>query len=353
MTNYRNTYANINLSNLKHNYKTLTNFSNKSIFGVVKANAYGHGIYEISKQLEDLSCDYLCVSSIDEAIYLRKKNIRTPILVIGYTDSRFVEVAVKNKITLTVSSIDNLNEYIKTNRNLTIHIKIDTGMNRIGIKKLGEYQEALDNIKKSKLNLEGIFTHFYNSDGDIKDSIRQINYFYSMIDSCEYKYKWIHTSNSDATIREIDHRSNACRCGLSLYGIKGIKSSIDIKPVLSLYSEIIHVKELFPGETIGYGATYKVQEKQIIATVPIGYGDGFIRKNQGRFLCVDGHPCEIVGRVCMDQLMIKIDSFYPIGTPVEIIGEHISLDNMSKELNMIPYEVLTLLNSRINRKYIL
>ncbi len=347
---YRNTYCKIDLDSFIHNYQLIKNDSQKEVFAVIKANAYGHGDLQIAKTADQLGCAYLCVSSLDEALHLRKHGISGGILVLGYVNPEYAMIAASNQITLTACS-DEFVQALKPIAGLKVHIKIDTGMNRIGFKRLDDVKKALQDLDALGIEVEGIFTHLHSADTNEASSKQQLTYFYAVIDNLNRKFKWIHSGNSDTTILKLDQRSNACRLGLALYGIKDIKSDLALKPVLSLYSEIVHVKTIQANESVGYGATYQALHEEKIATVCLGYADGFIRKNQGRYVAVNGYPYEIVGRICMDQFMIRVDKDYPLGTPVEVIGENTSLAKMSNELDMIPYEVLTLLSDRIERKF--
>lgn len=352
---YRNTWAEIDLDKFAHNINVIKEYTNKEIFCVVKANAYGHGDFHIATQAMQNGCSYVAVSSLDEAMALRRQGFTKNILILGFVSIGDIKVAIDQKITLTCVSYDwvcELCAHYHDLSDLKLHLKVDTGMNRIGMKKLTELQDALDKLISKNAIVEGIYTHFHSADDVDKIKCeRQKKWFYHIIDSLNYNFKWIHASNSDASISFTDEKCNAVRVGLALYGIKSVESNIDLKPILSLYTKITCIKEVKKNETIGYGATYQCNKDEIIATIPIGYGDGFIRANQGRFVCIDGHPYEIVGRVCMDQCMIKVDKKYPVGTKVEIISEYIPISNMAHELKMIPYEVLCLLSDRIPRIY--
>ncbi len=287
---------------------------------------------------------------------LRNKHYDGNILILGYVRPHDALVALQNNITLTAISYDWIKELcaIKSDlTNLKIHLKIDTGMNRIGMKKINEIQEGLALLLDKNIQVEGIYTHYHSADDEDKTKcIKQRTWFHHVLDSLNYDFQWIHTSNSDATLSFEDDRSNAVRCGLAVYGIACVPTQVALKPCFALYAKISCIKEINANETIGYGATYQSKKNEIIATIPIGYGDGFTRANQGRFVCIDGHPYELVGRICMDQCMIKVDKPYKVGTIVEIIGDYIDIPTMAKELNTIPYEVLCVLNDRIPKVFI-
>ena len=353
---FRKTWAEIDLDKFAYNIESMKVHTNKDIFCVVKANAYGHGDYYIAKQAQDLGCPYVAVSSLDEAIALRKQGFSGGILVLGYVSCDDIGIVIKEKITVTVVSYEWVKELCDSKEalnQLKVHLKVDTGMNRIGMKKVEHLQDSLLRLQNRGVQIEGIYTHYHSADDEDKTAcIRQRNWFHMILDSLQFDFKWIHSANSDASIAFEDSRSNAIRVGLALYGVKNMESTISLKPILSLYTKITCVKTLQKNETIGYGATYRCNKEEIIATIPIGYGDGFIRANQGRFVCIEGHPYEIVGRICMDQCMIKLDKEYPVGTKVELISPYIPIERMAYELQMIPYEVLCLLSDRIPRVYI-
>lgn len=353
---YRGTYSEVDLDKFKNNFNMLQVHTQKAVFCVCKANAYSHGDYYIAKTAWESGSPYICVSSFDEAFSLRKQGFEGDILIMGYVDHECLSEVIKRNITISVFSLDwvmKLQDMLIDVSKLRVHLKIDTGMNRLGLKKYQDIVEALDLLKAFMVDVEGIYTHYHSADQEDKSFCeKQTTWFYHIVDSLAYSFKWIHTSNSDASLSYHDGRSNAVRIGLALYGIKSVESPLALQPVLSLYSTITHIKEVQEGEVIGYGATYRCYKNSIIATLPIGYGDGFLRKNQGRFVCIQTHPYEIVGRICMDQTMILVDQYYPVGTIVEIIGEHIPLAKVAKELDMIPYEVLCLLNDRITKKII-
>ena len=223
-------------------------------------------------------------------------------------------------------------------------------MNRIGFKDLATLHEAYDLLLQSGCSIEGIFTHFCNTDKEDRSyTDNQFAEFKKAVASLNHPFQWIHCDNSDATIFFEDEISNACRVGISLYGISPYTDRL--KPAISLFSEVSMSKSIQAGQSVGYGWTYTAQKDEMIGTCPIGYADGFIRKNQGRYVYVDGMMCEVVGRVCMDQCMIRLDHDIVPGTPVEIFGPHISLETMAEELDTIPYEIICLISGRVTRRY--
>ena len=200
-------------------------------------------------------------------------------------------------------------------------------------------------------NVEGIFTHFATADGDDVAFEKQRSLFYEMIGNCKFKY--IHCCNSAAMTYHHDEKSNMGRLGITMYGCSpNGEEETKFKQVMSLYTKVAMIKKIPAGDQVGYGLTYTAKEDEYIATLPIGYADGFIRKNQGRKVYINGKYYEIVGRVCMDQMMVRVDENVKIGDQVEIFGEHISLESMAKDLDTISYEVLCLISKRVPRVYV-
>jgi alanine racemase len=353
---YRDTYIKIDLDKLKHNLSILTKESGqKSLFCVVKANAYGHGAVPISNFLINQSeVDYLCVSSLDEALELRDAEISFPIIILGYVDPKHVMICIENNITISIVSLEYLNQLLLESieiKKLKAHVKIDSGMNRLGIKNIQDFKEVITTCEASGIKLEGIFTHYHSADASdnsyILDQYRRFNEF---LQATNYHFKWIHISNSDAVFSHHDTTSNAIRCGLAMYGYS--KKSNALQPVLSLYTHVTQIKKVFRNEVISYSATYKSDRDQLIAILPIGYADGLNRKLQDHHLFINGNPARILGRVCMDQLIIEYPNNCTVET-VEIIGDSQNCDDIAKILDTIPYEILTTLSDRITRKYYL
>jgi alanine racemase len=357
MATFRNTWVDIDLDRMTSNIEIIKKTSEKSIFGVIKANAYGHGDIEIARHLERLSVSYLCVSSLDEAINLRNHDIETPIIVLGYTETEHLSLAIDRRITCVIPSKGWLEEALAQNNTLDrliLHIKIDSGMNRVGLKSIDEFKEVLHVADAHNLNIEGIYTHLSSSnieDGTITK--KQIAKFQQFLDSTDKSFKWIHTSNSDAALSlgESDSISNAVRCGIAIYGYSTFEKGLS--PVLSMYCGINQIKRLFPGDQVSYAATYTTVSRETIAVLPIGYADGLDRKLQGYEFFVNGVACEVVGRVCMDLTMIRVPDHTTCKDIVEVIGKHGDAARMANYLQTISYEILTSINSRITRRYIL
>lgn len=351
---YRDTYAKIDCDAIAHNLSLIQKKTSKSLIAVLKANAYGHSDYWVAKTAMKSGCAMVAVSSLDEALALRRQGFYDQILILGHVRPKDIDTAIEHHITVSVISLEWLKEVCDIYpdvHHLLFHIKVDTGMNRIGLKELKEVNDAIDLIQKHGGIAEGIFTHYACADDESKERcVAQYLQFKNILSECDHSFKWIHCENSAAILSFEDDLTNAARCGLIMYGISPVFTKLDFKPALSLISHMTCVKQIHKGETVGYGATYKANEDCIIATLPIGYADGFLRVNQGRTLYCEGEWVEVVGRVCMDQCMIKLPHYFPCGTPVEIISRHNPLMKMAEELGMIPYELLCLLSDRIPRK---
>ena len=349
---YRNTWMEVNLDAIADNVRVTKKICGKKYIAVMKADAYGCGDLQVAKACLDAGADMLAVSSLDEAMMFRNGGYDGKILILGATNADNVQVLINHHISTAAFSMEWVKSVIRHDcKGLQVHLAVDTGMNRLGFKNNEDLKEAFDLLKDHGCIMEGIFTHFYASEEkDHKLTDLQYQRFSDALDYLNYPFEWIHCDNSDATIFFKDPKSNACRMGISLYGISPWKD--DLKKAVSLYTEVFMTKHIHAGETVGYGHTYTAKGDEIIATLPIGYADGFIRKNQGRKVYVDGQYCEVVGRVCMDQCMIRLDHDVKPGTQVEIFGPHISLEQMASELDTISYEIICLITGRVTRKYI-
>ncbi len=349
---YRNTWMEVNLDAIADNVRVTKEICGKKYIAVLKANAYGLGDMQVAKAVLDAGADMIAVSSLDEAMVLRNDGYDGKLLILGATNADDANVLIANHIATVCFSMEWAEGIAKKNcKGLLVHLGVDTGMNRIGFKDNESLKKAFDLLKDHGCVMDGIFTHFACSDKlDHVMTDLQYKRFVSALDCLNYPFEWIHCDNSDATIFFKDNRSNACRVGISLYGISPYKD--DLKQAVSLYSEVFMTKHVSKGETVGYGATYTAEKDEIIGTLPIGYADGLTRRNQGRRVYIDGQYCELVGRICMDQCMVRLEHDVKPGTPVEIFGPHISLSKMADELGTITYEIICLITGRVTRKYI-
>jgi len=364
---YRDTWAEINLDHIYENVQSLKNLipEGVTLFAVVKANAYGHGDIQVAKTAIRAGATYLAVAFMDEAIALRRKGITEPILVLGASRPEDVRLAIEHNITLTVFQTEWLlkaKEYVKSAKPLRVHLKVDTGMGRIGVRTKEELQEVESLIEgENGFYFEGLFTHFSTADAlDLEYYHQQLACFKEMVDSLKHRPDIIHCSNSAASLRFPKSYFNGVRMGISMYGLTPsieMESEIpfQLKEAFSLHTKLIHVKELQTGDKVSYGATYEVDGNEWIGTLPIGYADGWIRKLGGQQVLVEGKRVPIVGRICMDQTMIKLPSHLLPGTLVTLIGNQgsnfISVNEIAHKLDTINYEVICMISNRVPRIY--
>lgn len=371
--NIRPVWAEVNLDNIINNIREIKkNINGEEIIAVVKANAYGHGAIDIAPILVENGADRLAVAMLSEALELREAGIKVPILILGYTDVTFAEMLINNDIEQTVYSLDYAKELSKKAEALgkiaKIHIAVDTGMGRIGfLPSKKSVEEVVEISKLHNLNITGVFTHFSNADEEDKsyahNQINKFNLFIKDLEEREINLGIKHISNSASIIDIEDAHYNAIRPGIILYGYYPSeyinKEKLKLMPALSLKCQVIHVKELKKGEYIGYGRTFRTERDSVIATLPIGYADGYIRGLYKKAnVIVNGKLAPVVGRICMDQCMVDITDVGPVkvGDEVILLGEDNGLknnaDDMAKLLDTINYEILCMIGRRVPRVYI-
>lgn len=373
----RPTRAYIDLNKLDKNIRALkrlitANQCNAEYMAVVKANAYGHGAVEVSKQAIKSGAKWLAVAMPEEGAQLREAGIKAPILVLGAIDESAAKLIVEYDLTQTVFSEDIvklLNELGKKyDKRVPVHIKLDTGMGRIGIRDAKELVHFIEIIKNLPyIDHQGIFTHFATADEKDKNFTQeQFNKFMDMLAMCkahDIDFRYIHAANSAASIEYPNTYFDIVREGIAMYGYYP-STQIDtekvvISPILEWHSKIVHIKEVETGCSIGYGRTFITDKNMKIATIPVGYADGYNRllSNTGHVL-VRGQKAPILGRICMDQTMIDISHIPGVtkGDDVILIGSQgqntITADDIAKLCHTISYEILTSISSRVERLYI-
>lgn len=352
---YRNTYVQIDLKNIKENVqKIIKRYSNyKYYFGVVKADCYGHDDVKTVKAIIDGGCNYLCVATLEEALEIRKKIEDISILCLGVILKDYIDICKTKNITVTIPSLEYVKELKDENiENLKVHIKINTGMNRLGIKESEELKEVYKILEKKKANIEGIYTHIYEANNKQKYDI-QIEKFEELLENIpKERIPIIHTSASEAmsNYNKIDD-VNGCRLGIIMYGFTENKE-LNLKSTFSLKSQVIQINNLKPGETVGYNGKYIAKENEKIAVVSIGYADGILRKNTGRTVFINEKEYKIVGNICMDMLFVKIDDTVKLYDTVDILKDIEHIESVAKYLDTIPYEVMCSIGKRVPRKYI-
>ncbi len=339
---YRNTYVEVNTSHLEKNVRKIiaANPNYQYYFGVVKANCYGHGIDCISALLRG-GINYLAVATLQEALEIREKKIQTPILILGYVPLEYLSLCRQNELTITVPSL----EYAKkiTDKKVLCHIKINTGMNRLGISSKEEYEKTYELLKDQ---VEGVYTHIYKA-SDKTSLEQQVDRFEEMIEHTK-DIPIIHIRASEATVHSPKREfENGCRLGIVMYNL--IENPYSLEDTFSLVSEIVQIQELKKGDTLGYDGAYMALKDTKIGVVPIGYADGILRKNEGRDVYIHGKRYPIVGHICMDMLFVEIDDTIQLHDSVEIIKDSNHIIEIANYLETIPYEVICNVGIRVPR----
>lgn len=370
----RPVWAEIDLSAISHNLQEVRRIipSHSKIMAIVKANAYGHGASAVVPKLLEAGADYLGVAILDEALELREQGIKAPILVLGYTGEENCPLVVKHDITQTVFSLRQAKSLSKAalslHKKAKIHIKVDTGMGRIGFLATPQaVKEAEEIAKLPGLEVEGIFTHLANADARDKTysqaQLDKFFWFVSQLEKAGIHIKYKHAANSAAIIDLPQAHLDLVRPGIMLYGLypshEVAKDKVKLQPAMSLKTRIVHLKEVEPGTSISYGCTYVTKSKARIATLPLGYADGYTRllSNKGMAL-VHGTRVPVVGRVCMDQCMLDVTAVQGVtlGDEVVLMGRQgeaiISADEIAELIGTINYEVVCMISSRVPRIYV-
>ncbi|MBB5326000.1 alanine racemase [Anoxybacillus tepidamans] len=365
---HRDTWVEVDLDAIFHNVASLRTFLRKetAIMAVVKANAYGHGDVQVAQTALEAGASYLAVAFLDEALALRKKGIEAPILVLGAVRPEDIQLAARERITLTVFQqewLEKAKQWHQDGPPVALHLKMDTGMGRLGVKEEEETKRIVAMIDEhSAFSLEGVYTHFATADEiDTQYFSFQYENFLRMLNWLPYQPKWIHCGNSATSLRFPDKVFNMVRFGIAMYGLTpslALKPHLpfELKEAFSLHSRIVHVKRLLPGEKVSYGATYTVEKEEWIGTVPIGYADGWIRKLQNFQVLVNGVKAPIIGRICMDQMMIRLPEYVPVGTKVTLIGKQgdaqVTMDDVAQYLGTINYEIPCTISYRVPRIFL-
>ncbi|WP_240377433.1 alanine racemase [Bacillus piscicola] len=368
----RETWAEIRLDYIQYNVRETKKQFDQDIhvMAMVKADGYGHGAVETAKAALAAGAEFIGVALFDEALELRDAGIAAPILVLGRTRPEDAAIAAKRHIRLTAFQKEWLLEaesHLEVGTTLSIHIKLDTGMGRFGLVEDAEIHDFMQTLKIcSRLKAEGLYTHFATADEKEADYFQQqyacflerIQLVKTHIDTFDF----IHCGNSAASLRYPDQCFNMIRLGIAMYGLSPSKEVEDefpfpLKTAFSLHSRIAQVKKVPAGTNIGYGCTYVSDTEEWIATIPIGYADGWYRwhAKNGEVL-VNGRRAPIVGRICMDQVMIRLPVHAPVGTKVTLVGsqgdEVITVMEVAERLQTITYEIPCMISHRVPRLYI-
>ncbi len=372
---YSRVYAQIDLDAILHNMEQMqkTISRNTKIMGVIKTDGYGHGAVPIGRELEKLDVTWgYATATVEEAQILRENGLKKPILVLGASFSESYGLLAEKEIRATVFSLRQaqaLEQYAKeAERKIIVHVKIDTGLSRLGFQVTEEAADEIAQISvMPHIVIEGMFTHFAKADARDKAmanaQIHKFSQMREMLGERGVEVPILHCSNSAAIIDMPAANMSVVRAGISLYGMwpsdEVQKNNLDLQPVLSLKSQIVFVKELEAGRTISYGATYETTRRERIATIPIGYGDGYPRSlsNKG-YVLIHGKRAPICGRICMDQFMVNVSHIPEAkeGDTVVLVGrdgqEVISMEEIGELSGRFNYEFACDLGKRIPRVYV-
>lgn len=369
----RRTWAEINLDAIAHNYKTIREKigPNVKFLGVVKADAYGHGSLQVSRLLQELGADYLAVSSADEALELRANGITMPILILGHTPkeqvARLIEFDITQAVTCKAKADEYSAEATRCGGTLKVHIKVDTGMSRLGyLCDNSFFENGVKGITEAcnlpGLYAEGIFTHFAVADefGESNDDYtkHQFELFTNVISAVEkhlgHKFEIRHCANTGATARFPETYLDMVRPGLLLYGYGEFAKEMGLRPVMTLKTTVSTIKIYPEGTSISYGRTYTTDKTTRVGVLPYGYADGFLRSlsNKCSLITKEG-PAKLRGKICMDMCMIDITDMptVDVGSEVEIFGEKNSVDELAECAGTISYELTCAVSKRVPRVY--
>lgn len=369
----RPVWADINLDYLAHNISEVKRITKAGtlISAVIKADAYGHGAVQVGRTLLENGADRFAVATLSEALQLKSAFPETEIMVLGYTPDALVEGAIENRIIQTLYSYEQafaFNEVaFQMGKLLKIHVKLDTGMRRIGMEINAQTVEDIIKISKlSNIEIEGIFTHFAVADEvDKTFTHKQVELFLDIVGQVEAKGVLIpikHVCNSAGIIDLPEYHFDMVRAGIMLYGLypsnEVKKERVELKQVMSLRANIAHVKTIKAGEGVSYGLKYVASDATQVATLPLGYADGFTRQLTGKAIgIVKGTIKPIIGRICMDQCMMEVnDLSVKVGDTVTLFGEaeaqQILIDWYAEVLGTINYEIVCMIGKRVPRRYI-
>ena len=371
----RRTWAETDLDAIEFNYKKIREHIGPDVkfLGVVKADAYGHGALQVSRLLEELGADYLAVSSIDEAMELRLNGITgIPVLILGHTPKEQVGRLIEYNITQAVTCRSKAVEYSEAataaGGTLKIHIKVDTGMSRLGYLCEGRhYETGVEGICEAcnmpGLDAEGIFTHFAVSDEPGEDAkeytLKQLKLFKDVIAAAEAKlgrsFKLRHCANTGATVCYPEALLDMVRPGLLLYGYGEHAAQLGLKPAMTLKTTVSTIKTYDPGTRVSYGGIYTTEKRTRMGVLPYGYADGFFRSLSNRYsvMTVEG-PAPQRGKICMDMCMVDLTDKMKVdvGSEIEVFGPHNPIEKMAELAGTIPYELTCAVSKRVPRLYI-
>ncbi|CAM4436596.1 alanine racemase [Paenibacillus endophyticus] len=365
---YRDTWAEINLKQIRANLTIIrqTLPAQVKLMAVVKANGYGHGDVESARSAELAGADYLAVAYLEEAIHLRTEGIILPILILTPIKPDDVQLAIAFDLMLTVTSA----AWFKAMRafkaeascsKLKVHVKMDTGLGRIGIKTKEEWDEIVPWLRAADMVVDGFYTHFATAGKEETAFLdQQADRFKTMMawsERSSIRINHFHCAGSAAALRFPHLALDMVRIGAAMYGFYPQKliSHLRLEPALSLHSRLIQVKRLMKGEFLGYDNLYQAEADEWIGTIPIGYADGWSQRMQQTEVLIEGKRAPIVGKICMDQLMVRLPEYCEEGAKVTLIGkqgdEEITFSELAAHIGSVPQEISTSLTARVTREY--
>ncbi len=371
----KRTWAEVDLDALAHNYERIRRHVGEKtkLLGVIKADAYGHGAVPVAKELEALGASYLAVSNIDECEEVRRGGVTLPVLMLGFTPADQAERILELDMTQAVQSLDIAKAFsaaaVKCGKKMKVHIKLDTGMGRLGFLCDEEHfdeslQDILAALELPGLDVEGVFTHFCVADEEGEENVAftrtQHERFLRMIDAAEarsgFHFRLRHCCNAGGIVCYPEWAGDMVRCGIILYGSGELAERMGMEPVMSLKTRVATVRDLAPGTSVSYGRTYFTERESRIAVLPIGYADGLHRTLSNRMEVLTPYGrAKQVGRICMDMCMIDVTDLPEVksGDEVEIFGKNVLCAEDAAACDTIPYELLCAVSKRVPRHYFL
>ena len=371
----KRTWAEVDLDALAHNYERIRRHVGEKtkLLGVIKADAYGHGAVPVAKELEALGASYLAVSNIDECEEVRRGGVTLPVLMLGFTPADQAERILELDMTQAVQSLDIAKAFsaaaVKCGKKMKVHIKLDTGMGRLGFLCDEEHfdeslQDILAVLELPGLDVEGVFTHFCVADEEGEENVAftrtQHERFLRMIDAAEarsgFHFRLRHCCNAGGIVCYPEWAGDMVRCGIILYGSGSLAEKMGMEPVMSLKTRVATVRDLAPGTSVSYGRTYFTERESRIAVLPIGYADGLHRTLSNRMEVLTPYGrAKQVGRICMDMCMIDVTDLPEVksGDEVEIFGKNVLCAEDAAACGTIPYELLCAVSKRVPRHYFL
>ncbi len=362
---YRKNERVVDLDAIRDNVRALKGAvgTDVKLMAVVKADAYGHGMVKVAKAALSAGASFLGVATPEEGVLLRESGLEAPVLIFGALSGGGAEAAVRYGLTQTVCRAEMVlwlaQECERQKKDAFVHLKIDTGMGRIGVRSFAEAQAVLNALKASpRVKLTGAFTHFADADGETEEfTLGQLEKFLHM---CEILPKGTlrHAANSAAALRYPKARLDMVRPGIAMYGCPPVKTEVPLRPAQRWVTEAVHVKTIEMGDTVSYGRTFTAEKEMRVATLPVGYGDGYHRmlSNRGKVL-IGGKFAPILGRVCMDQTMVDVTGIQEAvpGAEAVLLGRQgkseITADQLGEWAGTISYEVLLAPTARVTRRY--